>query len=55
VFLSNDDSWRFIAETVQAITFAARPAGANKKPSDPSMLNHNLFSGPDRPVARNIP
>jgi len=19
------------------------------------MLNHNLFSGPDRPVARNIP
>jgi len=40
--------------TARATTFAAWPTGANKKLPSPSMLNHNLFSGLDQPVAHNM-
>jgi len=41
-------------EMAQASTFAAWPSGANNKPPGLFVLSYNLFSGPDRPVARNI-
>jgi len=39
---------------VKASTFAARPARSKQETARPSLfiLNYNLFSGPDRPVAR---
>jgi len=43
-------------EMTRASTFAARPTRSKPETAwhGPFMLNYNLFSGQDRPVARNI-
>ena len=40
----------------QASIFAARPARSKQETARPSplMLNYNIFSGPDQPVACNV-